>query len=179
MTVCEAALGPDAWNRLPESIRRLHRGENAVGNGRVLGGETPFMRFLARLLGFPRPAESARISLRVEPEGRGEIWRRRFDGRGLATRVHLRRGLFCESCRGVELSFALRAAAEGLRYEQRAAALAAGPFRLPLPAALAPRIEAHDEPGPVPSTVDFTVELTLWGRRLVGYAGTVTLEEAR
>jgi hypothetical protein len=179
MSVCEAALGREAWERLPESIRCLHRGARVSGEGQVSGAETVFLRILARLLGLPRPARAARISLRVAGTSRGEIWRRRFDGRALVTRVALRQGVFSERCRGVELRFELRSDSAGLRYVQRGAALALGPFRLPLPAAIAPRVDAHDEAGREPFSVDFTVDLRLWGRRLVGYAGTVFPEDPR
>lgn len=147
--------------------------------GEVFAGETPFLRILARLLRFPRPAPAARVSLRVAGTSRGEIWRRQFDGRALVTRVALRHGRFAERCRGVELRFDLQGDSSGLRYVQRGAALAIGPLRLPLPAVLAPRVDAHDEPGEGPLAIRFSVDLRLWGRRVVGYAGTVFPEDPR
>jgi uncharacterized protein DUF4166 len=87
--------------------------------------------------------------------------------------------MFAERCRGVELRFELQSDRAGLRYVQRGAALALGPLRLPLPAAIAPRVDAHDEAGKEPFSIDFTVELRLRRRRLVGYAGTVFPEDSR
>jgi hypothetical protein len=159
---------------LPAAIRAIHDGRTAVGEGAVVGGETAFHRLLGAILGFPRPAERIGISLRVERASRGERWRRRFGTERLDTRVDVRGGLFAERFRGVELRFALRATPQGLIFDQRRAALTCGPLRLPLPAELAPRIAAHDEPGPSAGSVRFSVVLSLWGRRLVGYAGLVT-----
>jgi hypothetical protein len=174
MTVCRHVVGAQ-WDRLPEAIRRLHGGFDAAGEGRVFAADTVLLRALARLLGFPRPAEAVSISLHVAPRRDGEAWRRRFGSTTVETRVALRDGLFAERFRGVEVRFALAASPQGLVFEQRRAALALGPLRLPLPPALAPRIEAFDEPGPLPSSVRFTVQIRLRGRRLVGYAGVVSL----
>ncbi len=174
MTVCRLATGAE-WSRLPESIQRLHDGLEAAGEGRVFAGDTALLRALGRLLGFPRPADKVPITLRIEPRPGGEIWHRRFGDSHLETRVALRGGLFAERFRGVELCFALAASPRGLVFEQRRAAFVLGPLRLALPPALAPRIEALDEPGPLPSSVRFSVQLSLWGRRLVGYAGVVSL----
>jgi hypothetical protein len=159
---------------LPAAIRAIHDGAEAVGEGEVVGGETAWLRVLGRILGFPRPAARVAISLRVDQDARGESWRRRFGVQRLDTRVDVRCGLFAERFRGVELRFSLRATSQGLVFDQRRAALACGPLRLPLPAALAPRIAAHDEPGPSEGSVRFSVVLSLWERRLVGYAGVVT-----
>ena len=172
-SAAQSVAGAD-WAALPASIRAIHDGAEAVGEGEVVGGETALLRALGRILGFPRPAERVAISLRVEQDFRGELWRRRFGAQRLDTRVDVRGGLFAERFRGVELRFALRATPLGLVFEQRRAALACGPLRLPLPAALAPKIAAHDEPGPSDGSVRFSVVLSLWGLRLVGYAGLVT-----
>jgi hypothetical protein len=172
-SVAQSVAGAD-WAALPAAIRAIHDGLTAVGAGAVVGGETALLRILGASLGLPRPAERIAISLRVEQDSRGELWRRRFGAQRLDTRVDVRGGLFAERFRGVELRFALRATPQGLVFEQRRAALAWGPLRLPLPAALAPRIAAHDAPGPSAGSVRFSVVLSLWGRRLVGYAGLVT-----
>jgi hypothetical protein len=172
-SAAQSVAGAD-WTALPAAIRAIHDGAEAVGEGEVVGGETAWLRGLGRLLGFPRPAEQVAISLRVEQGAGGELWRRRFGAQRLDTRVEARGGLFAERFRGIELRFALRATALGLVFEQRRAALVCGPLRLPLPAALAPRIAAHDEPEPSRGGVRFSVVLFLWGRRLVGYAGLVT-----
>jgi hypothetical protein len=158
---------------LPAAIRAIHAGVGAVGEGTVVGGGAPFLRVLGALRGFTRPGENTALYQRVEEESRGELWRRRFGGQLLVTRVEVRGGLFAERFRGVEVRFALSATPQRLTFEQRRASLACGPLRLPLPAILAPRITAHDEPGPSAGSVRFSVVLSLWGRRLVGYAGWV------
>jgi len=176
MSAAESVVGA-AWTTLPAAIRSIHQGSEAVGEGSVLGPETVFLRGLGWLLRLPPAAERVRISLQVEPRPSGEVWRRRFGAYRLDTCVGLRGGLFAERFRGIELRFGLAADGDSLRFMQHDAALVLGPLRIPLPAALGPRIAAHDEPGATPDRVTFAVELSLWGRRLVRYAGWVTVAD--
>jgi hypothetical protein len=175
MTACRELLAA-SWDSLPAGLCRIHADGRARGRASVEGGENAWMRALARMLGFPGQAHDVPVSLDVEPRGGWELWRRRFGDQGLTTRVRVRDGLFAERFRGVEVCFALAGTPRGLEFRQRAAWVALGPLRVPLPGALAPRIEAVDKPGATPDSVDFSVRILLFGRRLVAYGGTLGAE---
>ena len=73
--------GCEALARLPEPIVKLHdiaalrlwQGEAEVRQGRSLAA-----RLICRVLGFPPPAEHVTLTVAMEPDGDGEVWRRRF-----------------------------------------------------------------------------------------------------
>jgi hypothetical protein len=181
MPLYREVLGP-AWDGLGAALRRLHAGDRpvlGVGSGRIEAGETRALRLLGRLLGFPAAADSAAIRLEILPEAGGERWRRRFGAVPVESWEERAGDLLAERFRGVELRFRLRAEGAGMVFEQTAAALRLGPLRLPLPARLAPRVEARDDPGPGPAEVRFAVAISLFGRRLLRYAGAVHVEVPR
>ncbi len=159
------------WDSLPPALQKIHATGEARGRADVLGGENAWLRLLAGVLGFPASAVDVPVALRIEPRRGHEIWRRSFGDQGFTTRVAARRGLFAERFRGVELTFEVAGSPAGIEYRQRSAALAAGPLRCPLPGFLAPQVVAHDTPGAQPGSVDFSVRVLLFGRRLVEYSG--------
>jgi hypothetical protein len=61
---------------------RTWRGEAAVTQGASLAA-----RLLCHLLGFPPSAERTPLSVTMEPDGHGEIWRRRFGDHRMTTRL--------------------------------------------------------------------------------------------
>lgn len=182
MSLYREVLGA-SWDDLGEGLRRLHAGGRVVvaeGAGRIEVGETAALRLLGRLLGFPPAAEAAPIRLEIVPAPGGERWVRHFAGVRVESweeSCKRRAGdLLAETFRGVELRFRLRVEGAGLRFEQVAAGLRAGPVRIPLPARLAPRVEAHDV-AVGSGEIRFAVRISLFGRRLLGYAGAVTVRE--
>ena len=144
----ERLLGED-WARLDEPVRRLHEfGTGPCGEGlfAVRGGNL-FARALARLFGLPAPGEAVRVCLSVTREegGEAERWHRTFGRRVFDT---LQReganGLLAESAVPFELLFELGVDGGALVYKPAGAALRVGPLRVPLPRALAPRVEARE-----------------------------------
>lgn len=144
----ERLLG-GAWAGLDEPVRRLHEfGAGPCGEGlfAVRGGNA-FARALARLFGLPAPGESVRVCLSVTREegGEAERWHRTFGRRVFDTlQREGDRGLLAERAGPVELLFELGADGGTLVYRPAGAALRIGSLRVPLPRALAPRVEARE-----------------------------------
>ena len=106
------------------------------------------------------------------------MWIRHIGGDRLVSR-QFRAGadLLAERIRIIEFRFQLDPSALGLVYHQRAAALAMGPLRVPLPARLAPAIEATEEAvDRARMRVTVRVTLPLIGL-LIAYGGVVDFEE--
>lgn len=144
----ERLLG-EAWNDLDEPVRRLHeRGTGPCGEGlfAVRRGKL-FARGLARLAGLPSGGEAVRVCLSVTQteDGAAEHWHRTFEGRVFDTWQREGEGrLLAERAGPVELLFRLSVEGGTLVYTQAGAALRVGPLRVPLPRALAPRVEARE-----------------------------------
>jgi hypothetical protein len=172
MTVCRDLLAA-SWSVLPAGLQRIHAAGEARGRAQVRGAESAALRLLSWALGFPAAAADVPVSLRIEPRSSYELWRRSFGGHRFTTRVAVRDGLFAERFRGVEICLAIGGSPGGIEFQQRSAALAVGPLRCPLPAFLAPRVEARDEPGADPGSVRFWVRISLFGGRLVEYSGSL------
>ena len=78
----------DAWQRLPEPLRRMHSlGGGLVAEGRasVERGRNPLARLVTRFFGFPPPGRDVPVRVRftptATPAGTGERWERDFGGR--------------------------------------------------------------------------------------------------
>ena len=128
----------------------------------------------------PRASDAADARLVVTSGGEGERWRRTFDGRRLDTRAY--RAGDCDLAERigiVEFRFRLEESDGGLAFHQREAALMCGPIRLRLPARLAPRVEAREDPaGARRILVRVRVALPAIGP-ILDYAGTVDFEDTR
>lgn len=144
----ERLLG-GAWKELDEPVRRLHeRGTGPCGDGlfAVRGGNF-FARSLARLAGLPAGGEAVRVCLSVTQteDGAAERWHRTFEGRVFDTLQREGEGrLLAERAGPFELLFRLSVERGALVYTHAGAALRVGPLRLPLPRALAPRVDARE-----------------------------------
>ena len=144
----ERLLG-EAWGKLDGPVRRMHeRGAGPCGEGlfAVRRGNF-FARALARLFGLPAGGEAVRVCLSVtrSEDGATERWRRTFGGRSFDTSQREGAGgLLAERAGPVELLFSLSVEGGALVYRQAGASLRLGPLRLPLPRALAPRVEARE-----------------------------------
>jgi len=145
----ERLLG-EAWRGLDEPVRLLHeRGSGPCGEGlfAVRRGNF-FARALARLAGLPAGGEGVRVRLSVThtEDGRVERWHRTFGGRVFDTSQREGEGrLLAERAGPVELLFRLSVEEGALVYRQAGAALCLGRLRVPLPPALAPRVEAREQ----------------------------------
>lgn len=173
-----------AWGRLPEPVRRLHpAGSRVRGAGRfeVRHGGRLTARLLARLMRLPAAGDAVPVVLTVEPEGAGgERWHRSFGGRPFVTHQRERPpGLLADRAGAVEMYFRMEAEAGALVYRHAATALRLGRLRVPLPRALAPRVEAREwaEPGDARVVVRVRVSAPLVGP-LITYEGKIELEAA-
>jgi hypothetical protein len=139
----------ESWRRVDEPVRRLHeRAGGACGEGLFTvrrGGKAP-ARALAWLMRLPAEGEGVRVRLSVKVlEGGGELWHRTFGDRSFDTLQ--REGaahVLVETAGPLELLFELREEGGALVFRQTGAALRLGRLRVPLPRALAPRVEARE-----------------------------------
>jgi len=179
-----ARLAGGAWAELSEPVRRLHEGTTTVrGSGRfdVRHGKGWAAPLLTRLAGMPAAGDRVPVSLVVTPGRDGtEEWSRNFGGRPFVTlqRAHPR-GLMAERVGPVEVLYRIESDGGALVYRPERAALCAGPLRVPVPLALAPRIEAREwaEPGDPRVRVRVRVRAPLVGL-LITYEGSIELESA-
>jgi hypothetical protein len=177
----ERLLGPD-WLRLAEPIRAFHTQAPLSVRGpiRVSNGRSGWSRALARLFRLPRANDSAVVHLVVTVAGQAEEWRRTFDGVSLDTRqFEAAPKELGEQFGFLEVRFRLEAAEGGLRYRQVAAAVRIGSMRVPLPAAIAPMVEAQEDPDG-PRNIRVRVGVTVPAARpILTYDGVVSLEDGR
>jgi len=161
----------DALPRLPAPIVTIHdvsetrtwRGEAEIAQGTSLAA-----RLLCRLFRLPPSGGRVPLVVVMEPDGAGEIWRRRFAGRPMTTRLVPGRlpGTVAETLAAVTLISRLDADACGVMQVPVAVRL----LGLPLPRLLWPKIVARE------STEDplyrFMIAIALpWGSPLVRYEG--------
>jgi hypothetical protein len=177
----ERLLGPD-WLRLAEPIRSFHTQAplSASGPIRVANGRNAWSRALARLFRLPRANDSAVVQLEVTASDHTEEWRRTFDGVRLDTRqFEAGPQELGEQFGFLELRFRLEAAGGGLRFRQVAAALRMGSMRVPLPAAIAPMVEARED-ADGPSNVRVRVGVAVPAARpILTYDGVVSIDNCR
>lgn len=171
----------DSWDRLDNSVRRIHAyiaPVQAVGVFKVRGGSNGLARLLARLARLPVAGEAVSVRLLVTARGDREEWRRTFAGQPLVTLQSERRdGLLAERIGPLEMRFRLEVVSGALWYKAARAAFCLGPLRLPLPSWLSPRLTAWEKPIGEEGQIDVfvQVDLPLLGG-LVGYSGTLTRE---
>jgi hypothetical protein len=170
-------LGP-AWDRLDPAVRRAHLldGTLAVrGRFRIWCAPGRLARVLCRLVRLPPAGADIETRLVVTGDGDRERWERSFGGHRLVSEERAAsNGQLIEWMPPVELRFRLEAEAGALRFRQAGAALRLGRLRLPLPAAVAPRVDAREAPAGDGGAVRVTVAVRapLVGR-LFEYEGVV------
>src|SRR5260221_1927940 len=173
-----AAVMGSAWLELAEPIRVAHASTTVRARGRLrIGhGRGPAARWLARLLGLPRANDGAETRLVITPDGGGGVWRRTFDERRLDTRQYRAGdGELAERFGVLELRFRLDASQGSLVFRQTEAAFLCGTVRLRIPAVLAPRVDAREDPaGPRQVSIRVRVVLPAVGPRPT-YDGTLEL----
>jgi Domain of unknown function (DUF4166) len=171
-----SVLGP-GWAGLPTRVRRLHEEGAATGHFTIRRGAGPLSTLLGWLCGFPAAGEGVPTRLRVRWDGEVQHWERSFGGHALATVQRAWQGGFLGERLGpMECVFRLRAVDQGIAYEQVSARLCLGPWRLPLPRLLGPRVEglATEATGGMRVSVKIGSALTGW---LLTYEGLVNPEE--
>src|SRR5262249_46955529 len=139
-------LGP-VWFDLPEPLRLLHGDKSlrARGRMRVVNGRRLLARAVLRGLRKPRAGDSVDVRLEGTATENGRPGGRTFDQVRLETwQREATAGLLEERFGFLEFRFRLAADLGALRYEQVSASVRVGPLRLPLPVALAPKVEASE-----------------------------------
>lgn len=172
-----------SWTRIAEPVRCAHLTGPVVrahGRLRIEHGRRLLARLLARLLRLPRPGAAVETRLVVTARAGGEHWERTFHGRRFTTRQYESSASELAERFGVlEFRFRLDASGGSLLYVQREAALLCGSVRLRIPAALAPRVNAREDPAG-PTSVHLSVGVVLPGvGLLVAYDGLVNVEDTR
>ncbi|HEX9365894.1 MAG TPA: DUF4166 domain-containing protein [Vicinamibacterales bacterium] len=174
-----AGVMGSAWLELAEPIRVAHASTTVRARGRLrIGhGRGPAARWLARLLGLPRANDAAETRLVITPDAGGELWRRTFDERRLDTRQYRAGdGELAERFGVLELRFRLDASQGSLVFRQTEAAFLCGTVRLRIPAVLAPRVDAREDPaGARQVSIRVRVVLPAVGPVLT-YDGTIDID---
>jgi len=171
-----------SWCELAEPLRRLHASDTTVrarGRLRITHGRGRFARLLARLLRLPRQNDSADAQLIITHNANAEQWRRSFDERHLDTDQYASGNRELAERFGVlEFRFRLEAIAGVLHYQQLGVALVIGSFRVRLPDACAPLVDAREEAsGPRQLQIRVSVAIPALGPVLT-YDGAVDIEAA-
>lgn len=135
---------------------------------------------LARLFRLPQENKSSVAHLVVTTSDSGETWQRTFDGIRLCTRqFEAAPGELGEQFGFLEFRFRLEATDGGLRYRQIVAAVRTGTIRVPLPAVIAPQVEAREDPdGQRGIRVRVSVSVPA-ARPILTYDGVVSFEDCR
>lgn len=144
----------EAWNLLPPPLRVMHNAtRSADGRAVVERGSGILARLVALVVGFPPAGREVPVTVVFHTEGKTERWHRSF-GDGEISRVHRfssiheqGRGRFerllCERFGPLRFGLAVVVEHARLRLVLRGWSFAG----LPLPLALAPRIDAHESAG--------------------------------
>jgi hypothetical protein len=162
-----------AFDELPEALRRMHdvgEGLEAEGEAIVERGNGHLSRLVAFVMGLPREGKAIPVTVRFEPKGGREIWRRNFakkafssvqsEGKGRADR------LLRESFGPVAVDLALPVEEGRLTLVPRRWSI----FGIPLPLALGPRGEAYESAKDGRFNFDVEIRLPLGGL-LIRYRG--------
>lgn len=172
-------LGP-RWEELHPSVRQLHdAGEplRVAGTFRIRRGGW-LTRRLAWIAGLPREGDRVPLQLVVTPTGDQEEWHRAFAGRPFVSLQWKHAEGFLLEQMGIFVQrFRLNAVDGSLRYENDGSSLRLGPYLLPLPGWLAPRVTASEVPSDDGIAVSVETTLPLLGL-LVAYEGTVRIEDS-
>jgi uncharacterized protein DUF4166 len=170
-----------SWTRIAPAVRQVHSTRSVIrlhGRLRIEGGGHRGARLLAWMLRLPRPDGAAYTRVTITARDDGELWERTFNGRRLDTRQYESGdGDLAERFGVLEFRFRLEESGGSLLYTQRDASLLCGPARARIPASLAPRVEAREDPaGPARITVRVRVAFPFVGP-LLTYDGVIDVED--
>jgi hypothetical protein len=138
----------------------------------VSWGDGMLARALARALGFPRPAASVVVVLRIQPTAGGQRWVRQMGSVLLTSTQAASNGLLIETFGVIACAFRLLPEAAGLRYQQQYAALRCGSLQLRLPGWASPRVAALVVPTAAGARTEVEIAAPLIGR-VLRYEGTM------
>ena len=137
--VLQACLG-NAFDRLPETVRRAHLGTIRLnGDARVTRGGA-FANTLANVMGLPAASEGIEMSVEGEHLPDRMIWNRRFGDRRFESCFRLQHDRLIESLGPFRLQLRLEVRDLRLRYVLERVTL----FGVPVPRRLAPDLEAWE-----------------------------------
>lgn len=131
----------DAFDSLPPVLRRFHEQSpeaGAQGTLHITRGSGRIRQALAALMRLPLPGEQVPVVLQVQTVGEAEHWRRDFGTLRLVTQQWLQDGLLIETAGPLRFGFRLTADAKEMRFEFARCWFVG----MPLPTALAPRVNA-------------------------------------
>lgn len=179
-TLYQRLLG-DAWHRLAPAVQLLHAGTETVCFGGVFTVErsgSPLINNLLRPMGLPDAGSAVPLKLVITANSTGETWHRTFAGKAFITeQAEGKARLLKETAGSGELWFRLAEVDGALVYKPTGFATRLGPFVIPLPVWLGPRIVAREEAVAGKTGVRATVRVThpLTGL-LVAYSGYIEPE---
>jgi Domain of unknown function (DUF4166)/Saccharopine dehydrogenase NADP binding domain len=137
----------DAYATLPPPLQVMHDLKSeltAAGVASVERGEGLLARLAAAIVGFPPPGDDVPVEVAFRLQDGREFWQRNFAGQRFeSTQEEGKRRsarLLCERFGGLSFAMALVVDGERMRLVMRRWSL----FGLPLPLALAPRIDAYE-----------------------------------
>ena len=138
MQLYERLLGT-SFARLPAALRRFHGRSGGTAEFALEVTHEPgrLRHAVARALGMPAAAARAPGTLAVTVRGDREAWVRTFPDLTLRTTQRLAAGRLVEQAGPLAFAFDVDADERGMRFSQTGCRL----FGIPLPRALAPRVE--------------------------------------
>lgn len=131
----------DAFDRLPEAVRRLHDLSTetfTAGKADITASSHPLAWALCKIAGLPKPGSGVPVTVDFRPDDKGqEFWERHFAGRRYASTMETGNGCLIEHFGPFDLMFDLKPAAEGLEWSLAGWKL----LGVPLPHWSKPRID--------------------------------------
>ena|SRR5579871_2373384 len=162
----------DAYDRLPPVLRRFHDapcGGSAQGAFRITRGHGWLRHALASMMRLPSPGENVPVRLQVQVRGTEEIWIRDFGAQRLVTRLWQEEDLLIEAAGPLRFGYRLSADAR----EMHTVSTRCWLLGIPLPSALAPRVNACASAEEAGWWVCVRVEVPVLGQ-MAHYEGEVT-----
>ncbi|MCW2504963.1 MAG: hypothetical protein JWO79_3247 [Actinomycetia bacterium] len=162
-------------------VHRFHLGDRpAAGSGSldVERGSSILSRLIGAILRFPRAGQDQPVEVRITAERGTDHWHRRIGGRSLDSSQRRTGDIVTEYAGPTELRMRLDVTADGIALTPLGGSLRIGPFRIPLPEALAPHTCAT---ATATASDGFEVTARIWVPSiglLVAYRGRVHEEGA-
>jgi hypothetical protein len=161
----------EEFARLPEPLRRFHGspvGGRVEGTFRVERGRGTLRSLMAEIARLPRASERVLMTLAVQVAGEEEHWTRSFGEQRLHTRQLTHAGRLVELHPPWKLKIRLGATEQGMQLEHERCYW----FGIPLPRAIAPKVESFVEARGESWFVIVTIGLPLFGM-VCRYSGEV------
>ncbi len=175
-------LGSD-WGKLSPLMRAMHvtRGPiSARGTFEVHKAVGWWASCLRRFSRLPPPGRDVPTRLVITQEDGQEVWCRSFGTTRMLTKQRLHApGVMAERVGCMEFRIRVAREHQGIRYCQVGAALRLGPFKVPLPAMLAPQVEGTEQPAASVGGAQVRIAIRApIGGRLIAYEGVIAIDRA-